>query len=59
MTRQAFEQCLEAHDKEVNEIRQAAHDLHASVNQTYDGDKPYGIHLDMVAAAVHEHTGIV
>lgn len=34
------------------EIKQAAHELHASVGQTYGDSLPYGVHLDMVATAV-------
>ena len=55
MEKQTFDHWVKDHQREVNEIRQAAHDLHASVNQTYDGDKPYGLHLDMVAATVYEY----
>lgn len=59
MTKDYFEQWLKDHEKELEEIRQAAHELHASVNQTYDGDKPYGVHLDMVAASVFEYGYLV
>ena len=59
MEKQTFDQWVKDHQREVNEIRQAAHDLHASVNQTYDGDKPYGLHLDMVAATVYEYGYLV
>ena len=59
MTKVYFEQWLKDHQKELEEIRQAAHELHASVNQTYDGDKPYGVHLDMVAASVFEYGYLV
>ena len=59
MTKETFEQWLKDHKKELEEIRQAAHELHASVNQTYDGDKPYGVHLDMVAASVFEYGHLV
>lgn len=33
-------------------IRRSAHQTHANVNQTYGGNLPYGVHLDMVADAV-------
>lgn len=33
----------------IEKIKQHAAELHASVNQTYDGDKPYSVHLNMVA----------
>ena len=59
MTRQFFDQWVKEHQKTIDEIRQAAHELHASVNQTYDGDKPYGFHLDMVAATVFEYGHLV
>lgn len=41
----------------ILQMRQAAHELHASVNQTYDDVHPYGFHLDMVAdnTANHAH----
>lgn len=29
------------------------------MNQTYDGDKPYGVHLDMVAQSVFDYGGEV
>lgn len=32
----------------INEIRNDAHALHASVNHAYDRIRPYGFHLDMV-----------
>lgn len=54
-----FDQWLKEHQNEVNEIRQAAHELHASVNQKYDGDKPYGFHLDMVADTIYEYGHLV
>ncbi len=59
MKRQTFDQWVKNHEKEINEIRQSAHELHASVNQTYDRDKPYGLHLDMVAASVYEYGYLV
>ena len=59
MTKQDFDQWIKDHKNVVDEIRQAAHELHASVNQTYDGDKPYGVHLDMVAASVYEYGHLV
>jgi len=34
--------------KKVEEIRKIAAGIHASVNQYYDGSKPYVFHLDMV-----------
>lgn len=40
-------------------VRERAHALHASVNQHYDGHKPYAVHLDMVAEAVKRHIGQV
>ena len=59
MKKQIFDQWVKDHQQEIDEIRQAAHALHASVNQTYDGDKPYGFHLDMVASTVYEYGYLV
>ncbi|MBR6978913.1 MAG: hypothetical protein IKH88_03670 [Prevotella sp.] len=59
MNKETFEKWFNDHAKELDEIRETAHELHASVNQTYDGDKPYGVHLDMVAASVFEYGYLV
>lgn len=59
MTKHLFDQWVEEHQEVIDKIRQAAHELHASVNHTYDGDKPYGLHLDMVAATVFEYGHLV
>ncbi|MBO4820092.1 MAG: hypothetical protein J5548_01315 [Prevotella sp.] len=59
MTKEEFDQWQKGHGKELEDIRKAAHELHANVNQTYDGDKPYGVHLDMVAASVSEYGYLV
>lgn len=37
--------------EKIEAIRQSAHELHASVNQHYDKDLPYAVHLDAVAGA--------
>lgn len=52
MTRNDFENCISGYAKEIEQIKQSAHKLHESVNQTYDDNLPYGFHLDMVADAV-------
>lgn len=39
----------------INQIKESAHALHASVNQTYDSGHPYGFHLDMVADSVYKY----
>ena len=39
----------------ISQIKGSAHVLHASVNQTYDGDRLYGFHLDMVADSVYKY----
>ena len=51
MTKENFGAYQEKYAKQIDKIRQAAHDLHQSVNQTYGDDLPYGFHLDMVAEA--------
>ena len=39
----------------INEIRNDAHALHASVNHTYDRIRTYGFHLDMVVNWVRKY----
>lgn len=52
MTREDFLQLKEKYADTIEQIRKAAHQLHESVNQHYDGIHPYGFHLDMVAHGV-------
>jgi (p)ppGpp synthase/HD superfamily hydrolase len=52
MTQQAFESYLEKHAGQIKAIREGAHELHRSVNQTYGDGLPYGYHLDMTAQGV-------
>lgn len=48
-----FERKLqERYFHECQLIREAAHQLHASVNQTYGNGLPYSVHLDMVVDGV-------
>lgn len=58
-TRQDFKQWIRKYSQQIENIRQSSHHLHASVNQFYDGDKPYGFHLDLVANGVHEFGHLV
>ena len=54
MTKELFDTCLRAQAAVLSEIKKRAHELHASVNQQYDG-QPYSIHLDMVAQGVSDY----
>lgn len=54
MDAQAFSDTLDRLGEQIEAIRQAAHKLHADVNQTYDHTHPYGFHLDMVADNVRK-----
>ena len=54
MTKQEFEACLERHADEIERIKQSAHELHRSVNQSYGEGLPYSYHLDMVVNNVRE-----
>ena len=47
-----FRQWARANEDSIRSIRACAWDIHEGVNQHYDGDKPYGFHLDMVASAL-------
>ncbi len=55
MERTTFEQCIDRHSEAIEQIRQAAHELHRAVNQTYGQGLPYAVHLDMVASQVMSH----
>ena len=52
MTKEEFQKYQEKYAAQIEAIRQSAHDLHQSVNQTYGDDLPYGFHLDMVAEGI-------
>lgn len=54
MTRQEFETYINQHAAQIEEMRQAAHELHQSVNQTYGEGLPYGYHLDMVVSGIRD-----
>jgi (p)ppGpp synthase/HD superfamily hydrolase len=59
MERQEFEKYMERYADKIDAIRQQAHALHQSVNQTYGGGLPYGFHLDMVAQGVRDFGHLV
>lgn len=52
MRKEEFLSLYEKYGKEIGQIKAAAHELHANVNQHYDKVRPYSYHLDMVADAV-------
>ena len=54
MERQKFESYIQQQAGLIEQIRQSAHQLHASVNQTYGDDLPYGFHLDMVVRGIRD-----
>lgn len=54
MTKKEFQAALEKYADTIETIRQSAHTLHESVNQTYGNNLPYAYHLDMVASEVRE-----
>lgn len=59
MEKETFKAVLEQQKTIISEIREAAHRLHQSVNQTYGEGLPYGYHLDMVACNVSEYGHLV
>lgn len=59
MERQVFERCMQQYDEQIEAIRQAAHALHQSVNQTYGPALPYGYHLDMVVQGIRRFGHLV
>lgn len=54
MRQNEFQEYLNKHADTIDQIKENAHALHASVNQTYDHVHPYGFHLDMVADSVYK-----
>lgn len=55
MTQQEFKNFISKYESVIEDIRQSAHQLHEHVNQTYDGEHPYGFHLDMVVDSVYKY----
>lgn len=55
MTTNDFQKYIEKYAREIRDIKEQAHALHASVNQTYDDVHPYAFHLDMVADNVNKY----
>jgi len=52
MTQELYNSYLKKYASVIERIRQSAHDLHRSVNQTYGDQLPYGYHLDMVVSGI-------
>ncbi len=59
MIQEEFQNAIERYASVINAIKDSAHKLHASVNQTYDKVHPYGFHLDMVADSVYKYGHLV
>ena len=51
---ETFNTLCEKHASQIERIRQSAHELHQSVNQTYGDNLPYGYHLDMVVNGIRD-----
>ena len=54
-----FYRTLKAEADTLSRIREAAHELHASVNQSYGNGLPYAFHRDGVAEQAARHGGEV
>lgn len=59
MEQKTFEKYVEKYAELIEKIRQSAHELHQSVNQTYGDSLPYGYHLDMVVRGIREFGHLV
>ena len=59
MERQEFESYMQKYADQIEAIRQSAHKLHQSVNQTYGDQLPYGFHLDMVVQGIRDFGHLV
>lgn len=52
MEQQDFNRLCDKYAMQIERMKAMSHALHASVNQTYGGSLPYGVHLDMVVEGV-------
>ena len=59
MEKETFLALQQKYADRIEQIRQKAHELHDSVNQTYGGNHPYGFHLDMVVQAIRDFGHLV
>ena len=59
MKEETFSLVVENNSEVLGQIKESAHALHASVNQTYDKVLPYGFHLDMVVDSVYKYGHLV
>ena len=59
LSKDAFQACIAKYAWQIDAIRQTAHDLHQSVNQTYGDNLPYGFHLDMVVEGIRQYGHLV
>ena len=59
MTKNEFQSYQEKYATTIEAIRDEAHALHQSVNQTYGDNLPYGFHLDMVAEGIRDYGHLV
>lgn len=59
MEQNEFQAYINKYTDVIEQIKENAHALHASVNQTYDKVHPYGFHLDMVADSVYKFGHLV
>ena len=55
MSPEEFQKTIADNAETINAIKDSAHNLHANVNQHYDGTLPYGFHLDMVADSIYKY----
>ena len=59
MTRAEYEALMTKYAEQIERIRESAHELHRSVNQTYGEELPYGYHLDMVVNGIRDFGHLV
>ncbi|MBQ9231105.1 MAG: hypothetical protein IJ190_07970 [Prevotella sp.] len=59
MTKASYEALMAKYAEQIANIRETAHELHRSVNQTYGDNLPYGYHLDMVVSGIQDFGHLV
>ncbi len=59
MERQLYESYIQKYKGTIDRIKESAHQLHASVNQTYGKNLPYSFHLDLVVKSIQDYGHLV
>lgn len=59
MKQEEFDEIMRLNADTLSEIRNKAHQIHQSVNQLYDKNLPYSVHIDRVAEIAAEYASLI